>query len=146
MKKIIFLVLIAFLAIGSYAQKKMASIEGAWKMVFTPNYFDPNAVLEGKVPGSQIKMWSKEIFLFVGHFEMDTTKQESFGGGTYKLNGKRYEENITYHFMKPLIGQNMKMLLEIRHDTLIQRWPVDENWKLVKGYYTEQYVRLKKKC
>jgi len=38
---------------------------------------------------------------------------------------------------------NAIMLMEINIDTIIQKWPVDENWKLADKYSVEKYVRLK---
>jgi len=36
------------------------------------------------------------------------------------------------------------MILEIKNDTLIQKFPVDENWNLYEeAYMWEQHVRLK---
>jgi hypothetical protein len=33
--------------------------------------------------------------------------------------------------------------MEIDNDTLIQKWPVDENWNLGDKYNIEKYIRLK---
>jgi hypothetical protein len=35
------------------------------------------------------------------------------------------------------------MLMELKNDTLIQKWPVDENWNLQENYKIEKYVRIK---
>lgn len=47
---------------------------------------------------------SKEYFVFVGHFETDTLVVENYGGGTYKLDGDKYEEDIKYHANESLTG------------------------------------------
>jgi len=69
----------------------------------------------------------------------------NYGWGTYKLSdGTHYEESIIKHNSFPEIeGTTIKMLIEIKNDTLIQRWPVDENWNLQKKYMIEKYIRLK---
>ncbi len=63
---------------------------------------------------------------------LDTVKssQDKFGAGTYTLNGNRCEQTTLYHNNKSKIGTKIKVLTEIRNDTLIQIYPADENWKL----------------
>ena len=76
---------------------------------------------------------------------MDTVTYNNYGWGTYKLTeGNKYEESIIYHHMdESSIGTNIKMLIEVRNDTLIQKWPVNDNWQLAVTYNEEKYVRLK---
>jgi len=142
MKKTIFLGLIILLIIGSCTQEKKSPIEGAWKMIYAKSR-TMEETYPAQVQGEQIKMWSKEHFTFVGHFEWDTLSQDSYGWGTYTLNGNEYEENIKLHVTKSSIGQTVRMLIEIQNDTLIQRWPADENWVLAEEFSTEKYIRLK---
>jgi hypothetical protein len=142
MKKIIFLSLIFLLIIVSCSQEKKSPIEGAWQMIYG-NWQSVDTTFPAQIKGSQIKILSKEYFAFVGHFELDTIISENYGGGTYKLEGDRFEEGVIYHASKASIGKKVKLLVEIRNDTLIQRWPADENWKLAEKYSTEKYVRLK---
>jgi hypothetical protein len=141
MKKLIFLGLIIFVTLGSYAQGKKYPLEGTWKLVA----FDKNAdtTLQVMIKNGQIKTFSKKYFTFVGHFQDDTSTYESYGAGTYTLNGDRYVETIIYHNIKTLIGTKFKAFDIIRNDTLFHSKPVDDNWKLEKGYDTEKYVRLK---
>ena len=75
---------------------------------------------------------------------MDTVTLNNYGWGIFKLSeGNKYEESITYHHLsESSIGTTIKMLIEVRNDTLIQRWPTDENWKLAEKYSTEKYIRL----
>jgi len=145
MRKTVFLGLIIALIIGSCAQEKKSPIEGAWKLIYgqwhlsdTQNYQFP-----GNINISQIKMWSKEYFTFVGQYKLDTLVTDNYGGGTYKFEGDRFDEEVIYHASKASVGQKIKILLEIRNDTLIQRWPADDNWKLLEKYSTEKYIRLK---
>jgi hypothetical protein len=130
MKKLIFFGLIIFMTIGSYAQGKKYPLEG-------------DTSLQAMIKNGQIKTFSKKYFTFVGHFEQGTSIYESYGGGTYTLNGDRYEESIIYQNDKSLINKKFKALDEIRNDTLIHRYNTDDSWKLRKGYFTEKYVRLK---
>jgi hypothetical protein len=145
MKKIILLSLIIALIIGSCTQQEVKSrIEGVWQRVsFTwvsgdtiTNYNLPSPEL-----GSQIKMWTKDYWTFVGIIKTDTTDVDLYGGGTYTLNGNKYEENIIYHNDKPSINTKFKALLEIKNDTLIQINNILEDWKRPSRYGIEKYVR-----
>jgi len=97
----------------------------------------------GSTTGSDIKMWTENHFLTVGRFQMDTTFIDNGVGGTYTLDGNQYEETILYMPGQNGTGQKIKMLLELRNDTLIQTWPVDENGQIDKtNYSVEKYIRL----
>ena len=97
----------------------------------------------GSTTGSDIKMWTENHFLTVGRFQMDTTFMDNGVGGTYTLDGNKYEETILYMPGQNGTGQKVKMLLELRNDTLIQTWPVDENGQIDKtNYSVEKYIRL----
>jgi len=67
---------------------------------------------------------------------------DNYGGGTFTLEGDRYEENLLYAG-KSIFSRKIRMLMEVRNDTLIQKWPADENWKLAEKYSIEKYIRLK---
>jgi hypothetical protein len=67
---------------------------------------------------------------------------DNYGGGTYTFQGDRYQENVLYAG-KMIMNRKNKMIQEIKNDTLIQKWPVDENWKLAEKYSIEKYIRLK---
>jgi hypothetical protein len=82
--------------------------------------------------------------MFVARIKTDTTVEDGYGVGTFKLQGNRYEETITYLSYKPWEGKTIKMTLEIKNDTLIQKYPVDENGQLEKEWSNiEKYVRIK---
>jgi len=142
MKKTIFLGLIISLIISCTTQERKSSIEGAWQLVYG-KWTGLKGTFPGQIPGSDIKMWSKEHFTFVGQFKLDTALLDNYGGGTYTLDGNRYQENVIYHANKPSVGSKPKMLLEIRNDSLIQKYPTNENWELVGEYSIEIYKRLK---
>jgi hypothetical protein len=142
MKRNFLFFIIVSLTVSSYAQEKKAPIEGAWKLIYS-KFEGIDLTFPEHIKGSDIKMWSKEHFTFVGQFKMDTTTIDNYGWGTYKLNGNKYEEHVMLHGDKPSIGKTFRMILEIRNDTLIQQYSTDENWKLPKNYSTEKYVRIK---
>lgn len=146
MKKIVFLSLIIAIMIWGCIQQVSMLPQGAWQLVQSQREINDSIVnmFPVKYSGSDIKMWSEKNFLIVGRFKIDTTFIDNYVGGTYKLEGNRYEESILYHVNKKAVGQTVKMLLELKNDTLIQTYPVDDNGQLIKdGYYIEKYTRLK---
>jgi hypothetical protein len=88
-------------------------------------------------------MWSKDHFIFTGRFRLDTTTQDNYGGGTYTMKDSIYKENIIYHMEPDYIGQEMRIGLEIRNDTLIHTYPLAEIGEIDESnYFIEKYVRL----
>jgi hypothetical protein len=142
MKKIILLGLIISLIISCTTQEKKSSIEGAWQLVYG-KWSASEGTFPMQIQGSDIKIWSKEYFSFVGQLKLDTVLLDNFGGGTYSLDGNRYQENVIYHVNKNAVGSQPKMLLEIRNDSLIQKYPTNDNWELAGEYNIEIYKRLK---
>ena len=144
MKKVIFLSLAISLIIGSCSQKEISPIEGAWQLVYG-QWSSMEETYPNQITGSDIKMWTKDCFAFVGKFQIDTVMIDNFGWGKYKfIEGIKYEESIILHHSDAdLEGQTIKMLMEVRNDTLIQRWPTDENWNLPEDHLIEKYVRVK---
>jgi hypothetical protein len=125
-------------------QEKKSPLTGAWKLVSLQSYSGDSAIYDlSKVSGSQMKMWSDSNFLFVGRFMLDTVILNNYGGGTYTLEGNSYKENIIYHTEKENIGTAIKIILEIKNDTLTQTYPLQEDGQVNKSNYTiEKYVRL----
>jgi len=142
MKRVIFLSLVIILVIGSCTQEK-SPIEGAWKCIYGKS---GSSALEfpNQIKGEQIKVWTKEHFILVGQVKWptDTVFRYNYASGTYVLNGNRYEENVKIHASKGTMGRTVNMIMEVRNDTLIQSWSVDENWNLRERHSIEKYVRL----
>ena len=134
--------LIITFIIGSCTQETKSPTEGTWQMVY---HKDMETTYPGQITGSGIKMWTKDCFAFTGEFQIDTVDIDNFGWGKYKfIEGNKYEESIIlHHFTPKLEGKTIKMLMEVRNDTLIQRWPTDENWKLNEAHNIEKYIRVK---
>lgn len=128
-------------------EKQHRKINGAWSLVYYRSYAKDTVIgryIGKDVIGSQVKMWSDEHFVFAGQFKVGNKEIDNFGGGTYTLDGSAYIETIVYHTNKQWIGTQPKMLIEIKHDTLTQTWPVNDMWQVDKSNYTiEKYVRLK---
>ncbi|HUV00147.1 MAG TPA: hypothetical protein VMW32_04200 [Bacteroidales bacterium] len=138
--------LILLLTIGGCGKKESKSFQGAWQMVQMQridggkitNYFSDRYTV------NQIKMWSEGHFIFVGKYRVDTITSYRYGVGTFTLNGNLYEEDILYHFDEAYEGRKNKIWLEIRNDTLLHLFPVDNSGKPdPKTHWIEKYIRLK---
>jgi hypothetical protein len=143
--KLLCLFFIAF-SISAHSQKTSPKIEGAWKMVYyeTINGDKPGIEFPGKDKKDVIKIWSGNQFMSVGHSKDDTTVWDSYVRGTYTLDGNKYVENIKIIFYKPWEGKTIKMTMEMKSDTLIITYPVDDNGKIDKDWaWKEKYVRVK---
>jgi len=143
--KTLSLVLLLIWSNSIQAQNKKSSIEGVWQLVNSRSMVGDKIMSEFPVnyTGSELKIWTKTHWTFVSRYKQDSTFSDEFGGGTYKLDGNKYEENVVYHFYKPYIGKNLKMLLEIKNDTLTQIYPLDKNGNIFKLQYSiEKYVRI----
>lgn len=142
MKKIIFLSLVIALIIGSCTQETRTPIEGAWQMVYATS---GENTFPNDITGSGIKVWTQDCVAFVGKFQIDTVMLDHFGWGKYRcIEGNKYEEDIVLHNIAPQNeGKTVRLLIDIRNDTLIQRYPADENWNLPENHQTNKYVRVK---
>ena len=148
MKKILFLSMIISLIIVSCTQQEVKSpIEGPWQQVGY-SWVSGDTITNYKLPspdlGSQIKMWTKNYWAFMGIMKTDSSDVDLYGGGTYTLNDIEYEETIIYHNDKTNINTKFKALLELRGDTLYQTYhPVDSTGKQMLNYSSiEKYIRL----
>ncbi len=150
MKKTHFLGLIIMLIIGSCAQEEKppvteekSPLEGAWKLVYGYWHWSdrifPDQV---EVDFTFTKLFTEGHVAWLGRSESDTLITDSYGGGPYKFEGNRCEVIRQYHSFKSLVGTTSRLLTEIRNDTLIQKFPADENWMLPEQYSIEKYIRL----
>lgn len=145
MKTFYFFALIILIMVGGCNKGNNSSPEGVWKIVEFGKWHITDTSTMSMISNGLLKSWSKEHFVFVGYFRPDTSIHKYYGGGTYKLNGNKYEEFIIYNDFQPLIGKKFKALLEISNDTLIQKYNSDyaNSWQLRTGYTTEKYIRVK---
>ena len=142
MKAILFCYLVVTLIISGCSQQKSSKIEGAWRTVYIRGVSNDSVYYsfpDGNSKG-QIKVWSKDHFSFTGELKYGTFS-DTYGAGTFKLNGTQYEETLSYCYYKPYVGQTVKMTLEFKNDTLIQT-SLEDNGKFDKSlYWLEKYVR-----
>jgi hypothetical protein len=138
--------MIISLIIGSCTKQESKFPQGAWKWVSNKEYSEGKLTSDffpGIYQGSGVKIWAKNHVNDIGRFQNDTSVINLYFGGTYKLERNRYYETIQYHWAMDRVPKEMKGLLELRNDTLIQTNGVDENGKLNKTYWVLKFVRAK---
>jgi hypothetical protein len=140
MNKTGFLCLIILLVSGSCAHKEISPLEGTWEWI-SADYSLDRAAAPTRDEGSIMKFWTKDHFAFIGQLAGETNIEDRYGWGNYELDGNRYTEHVVFHYEDFYQGQSVRMILEIRNDTLIQKWPVNENWQLPDIFNTEFYIR-----
>jgi len=142
--KLLCLFFIAF-SISAHSQKKSLKIEGAWKMVQSQTIKGNESVIDfpGKVDNDITKIWSGNQCMAVGRTKQDKSVSDMYFLGTFTLIGNRYEENIKILSYTEWEGKTIKMLLEMKNDTLIQTYPVDDKGQIDKNEaWSEKYVRV----
>ncbi|MBK6963668.1 MAG: hypothetical protein IPH20_06880 [Bacteroidales bacterium] len=145
MKTTILCLLAVAFSFSSCSEKKSQSIDGAWKLVQSQTVTGNSVVTDfpGKIDMDLTKIWAGNHWMFVARIKADTTVTEAYGDGTFKLEGNRYEENVSILVYKPWEGKTIKMTLELKNDTITQTYPVDDNGEMDKnGATIEKYVRI----
>ena len=144
MKKVILYGVIISFIIGSCTQEKKSPIEGAWKVISFES-IKGNTVTKTfpNYTGSEILIFSKNHFLWVGNYKKDSTSFNNFGGGTFTLTGNRLEESISYSVFKNMVETKIKLQWELKSDTATQTWPLDANWQISKdNYFIQKWIRV----
>lgn len=143
LKQLFYLFIPLFL--GSCTSDLSSPMEGAWKLAYEYEVKGDQStmIFPGSSQGSEIKMWSGERWALVGVFIEDSVMTDNFGGGKFTLEGTNYQEIVEYHSAKQYLGQTVKLYLEVKNDTLIQIWPVDDEGVPVPSHhYMEKWVRF----
>jgi len=134
------------LSIGGCSQPKNSKIEGAWKLVQyqTINGDSVTNEFPGKRDINVTKIWSGNHVAFAGTDKCDTiVEPDWYGVGTYTLEGNKYVETTSILFYKPWEGTTIKMKMEMKNDTLIVNYPVDDKGQMDKDWaWIDKYVRL----
>lgn len=141
--------LIGFLIIASCSGPKIIPVKGTWGLVSIKYMVGDSVkwtISANPKKDSGIKMWSDNYFVCIYRFASDTAFEYSYSNGTYKLAGNKYEETVIFHDqikIPEMVGLRVMMRIEIKNDTLIQTYPVDENGNLLKKYtIIEKLVKL----
>jgi len=81
--------------------------------------------------------------MFVGKHQVDNVTTYRYGVGTYTLNGNIYAEDILFHFEASYEGHKNKIRLEIRNDTRLHIFPVNDKGEPSQSlYWIGEYIRL----
>ena len=142
--KSFYIFLIVFI-IGACSPQKGFNIEGAWKLVLYQTIIGDSVVNEfpGKSKIDVTKIWSENHSMMVGRSKSDTIVEDWYGVGTYTLEGNKYVETTNILFYKPWEGTTIKMKMEMKNDTLIIYYPVDDKGQMDKNIaWIEKCIRL----
>lgn len=140
-----FLCLATLLFLGSCNQQNSNPLEGAWQIISGDIYSGGTLQTKMKTAdnATEIKIFTKTYYSFTGQVKTDTAVVDVCGAGTYTLDGTHCVETLLYYTPDPnAVGSSTPMLVEIKNDTMIQRWPCDENWEIGSDYYIQKWVRL----
>ncbi len=135
------LLIILFIAGCAVEEEERSPLEGAWNLVYS-EWPGHNMTFPDQITGSSIKFFCNEHFVFAGRLHVDDVPMNYLGGGRYTLEGNRYSEMFDYHRSEDVVGTTTHILVEFRGDTLIQRWPANENWELAELHHMQKYVRM----
>jgi hypothetical protein len=145
MKTNFFYFLLIVFIIGACTSQKSLEIEGAWKLVQYQTIKGDSVINEfpGKKDFELTKIWSGNHMAFIGRSKRDTITEDAYGVGTFKLEGNKYVETTNILFYKPWEGTTIKMKMEMKNDTLILNYPVDDKGQMDKDWaWIEKYVRI----
>jgi len=149
-KPALFVVTALLLFIGCTTQQEKEDIEGVWEMVSAHWFYETlNITYPQDMEGGQIKSWQDGYVLlagtikWTGTIKIDSMEETvSYMAASYTLDGNKYQENVIYHDWTVPEGTVINMILEVHGDTLIQKFPADENWNLGEEFMYEKYVRV----
>jgi hypothetical protein len=145
MKRNYFFILLMILINLSCNDQRSFTPDGSWQLVYAKYDWDGSVIYEYPVniSGDCMKIWSGNHFTSIGLLDFDTSIVNVYVGGKYKIESNRYEENIFYHTNTNAVGQKVKMLMELKNDTLVQTWPVNDMGQInEKRFHVEKYVRM----
>ena len=137
--------LIAALFMQSCSSNTTTPIEGTWRLAYEYEVRngDSNCIFPGSSRGSELKMWTGNRWSLVGVFIEDSVMTDNYAGGTFTLKENDYREMVEFHSAPEYLGQTVRLFLEIREDTLIQIWPVNEEGEPdPEHHYMEKWVRM----
>ncbi len=142
------LLLCAFSCQQKQSTVKNDVLDGTYRLVNTETIKgkDTTHTMIDSAKTEMIKMFNNTHFAFLNHDKSkgkDSLVSYSSGGGTYKLKGNQYTENLEYCTYREWEGREFHFTLEKRADTLIQTGEEDIPELGVKQKIKEVYVRVK---
>ena len=108
-------------------QKLQQSLLGAWVLLGKPGTKD------GPKPGAPMKFWGRGHWV-ITQADPKTGEVIAHHGGTYTLDGNKYEETITFatETRKQLIGKTFRFKIAVKRDRYTQMGdgnPYNEEWQ-----------------
>ncbi len=146
MKKIVFLSAMLLVIAAACQQEPVSPVAGAWDLIYSKEVKNDSAIVTHPDidQGNTVKMWCKNYWMFVGQYKEDSIQRDTYGAGSYTLEGIVYKEKIKNHVNPDYVGKTLRMRIVVANDTLTQVWPADEQGEIDKRNYTaEKYVRIK---
>ena len=113
--------MILIINIGCNQEKKSPN-EGAWQLVYA-QWQSLDGTFPATITGSDIKIWSTNYFSSTGKLKADTILYNIYVCGKYTLEGTHYMEDVMYHTIEGNVGKKIRMILEVKNDSLIQKYP-----------------------
>ncbi len=134
----------AFTLFGCKTNNNETKINGTYKFEVEETITNGNksqVVYNSNTCG--LKTWSDKYFLWVDSSPRGINNAGSLGGGTYTLKGNKYTETFEHHASPSFRGVTMKIHLEMKKDTVIEIWPVDQNFNYDKNNcIIQKFVRV----
>ena len=89
MKKTAVLSALLLLTFFGCKQEQLNPVIGAWDLIYAKQVVNDSviATFPDSYQGGQVKMWCNNYWMFVGQYKQDTIISESYGGGSYTLEG-----------------------------------------------------------
>jgi hypothetical protein len=143
-RRILLVLLPACAVLGVSAPASKPALQGTWELKSAKWVVDANTAytVPGNVSGGQLKVYSKGYFLFVGRYTIGDKAQDSYGGGTYALDGQDYSETLLYHTNQEAVGKTLRFKLVVEGDTMTLTGPLGpEGQKALGNQLIEVYVR-----
>jgi hypothetical protein len=140
--------ILLIIAAGCTRQTRSPLENSTWKVVGFEQWKGDSLLMNlGKdITGSENKVFSKTHYAYTGRYKQDTVFIDNFGGGTFKLDGNHYEENVLYISGndQSAVGKSIKIQLELKNDTLTEKWPCNDTWELNKSgnYYIQKLAKI----
>jgi hypothetical protein len=121
--------------LGCSSERKN-KVEGTWRLVSGWQKTADTTFQYSQAHYHGIKMICGNHWAILGRSVRDKDSVDSYGGGTYTLEGNNYTESIEYFVVRSSIGNVVPFEVEVRNDTLIQKGPrkigkyQDTKWEL----------------
>ncbi|MBB3697263.1 hypothetical protein KMW28_28390 [Flammeovirga yaeyamensis] len=141
--------ILIFLAFTSCIKKSnIPNIQGTWELISAESVENEESKTMDLSDRRMIKMFSQQHFAFFNHdvhHGKDSSEYYASGGGTYRLAGDQYTENLEYCSYRPWEGHKFTFRLYFEGDTLVQIGKEEIESLGVDRLIIEKYKRIERK-